>query len=475
MWRWTAGAVTFLALGGGCASPPPPYAEYDTTVAPTHLAQVTAEFQHTVILPRKVELQGPHPVDFYVGIALDRNPEILAARRAVAADGQVIPQVTSLDDPMLSNTIWPTSEHSPQTAMGRMPYALMISQPIPWYGKLQVRGEVAEQDVQMALARLAEAELKVVEDVRLAYFELYFNQRAIEITSESRGLLEDLLQIADARYRTGEASQQDVLRAQLELDRINQRLIELRQAYQETQADLASLLETDPDADLQSLADWERSSVPEEIDRLYALAIHCRPALQERLAEIVRERRREDLRRLDYYPDVTIGFGWDLMTRSQALAPTADGFDNFGLTVGMNLPIWHDKLRAGVGEAQHRTIESSRRYDATRNDTFRQIRRLMVQAQALDEQLTLFRESIIPRANQTFQVSIADYRVGRVSFLQLIDNWMQVLAFDVQFARLEANREQTLASLERAVGCALAQAEPTKITPANGARSDFRP
>ena len=416
------GAIAAVLVVAGCATPPPPVPEYAATASRIQFAAASVEFEQAVTLPTEPALEGAHPVDLYVGIALARNPEVLAARRAVSAQAQVIPQVTALDDPMVTNTFWPIPERSPQTAMGRMPYALMVSQDVPWFGKLRVRGEVAEQEVKMALARLAQSELRVVEEVRLAYYDIYFNQRAIQITLENRRLLEDLLQIADARYRTGEASQQDVLRAQVELDRVDERLIGLRQAHQEAQADLARLLHTDPDTRPEALTELERSSAPAEIDRLYELAVRCRPELQEQLAAIVREQRNEELARLRYYPDVKLGFGWDLMTTSQALAPTADGMDNFGFTVGFNIPIWRDKLRAGVNEAQQRVVESARRYDAARDDTFRQVRRLMVQARALEEQITLFRDNIIPRAEQTLQVSIADYRVGRIDFLTLIDN-----------------------------------------------------
>ena len=143
-------------------------------------------------------------------------------------------------------------------------------------------------------------------------------------------------------------------------------------------------------------------------------------------------------------------------------ALVANGHDNFNFTVGMSLPIWRDKLRAGVREAEQSTAESARRYDATRDDTFRQIRRLIAQADAYEEQMRLFRENILPRSEQTFRVSQADYRVGRVDFLQVIDNYAEWLMFRIQLARLESNLGQALASLERVVGCQLANSPPPR-------------
>lgn len=444
-------------LMAGCAHPPSQPIHHTTTHA--HFHQVAAQVTDwpTNARPIEPEFQGARPVEFYVGQAVERNPQIMASYQAVAAQVEVIPQVTALDDPMLTNTIWPIAERSPQSLMGRMPYGLMASQQLPWFGKLRVKGEAAQQEVRMAVARLAQAELKVIEEVHLAYYELYFNQRAIDVTLENRQLLEDLLQIAEARYRTGDTSQQDIIRAQVEVDRVDQRLITLRQALDQGQADLAQLLHIHPDSKPEALTELTPSSVPSEIDRLYDLATGCRPELQEQMAAIVREQRSVELARLDYYPDVNVGLMWDVMTTDQAMAPNADGMDNLGFTIGMNIPLWRNRLQAGVNEAEQRVAQSARQYDATLDETFRQIRRRMVQARSQEEQIRLYRENIIPRSQQTLEISIADYRVGRVSFLQLLDNWMQLLTLEVQLARLEADLRQTLASLERSVGCAIAE------------------
>ena len=101
-------------------------------------------------------------------------------------------------------------------------------------------------------------------------------------------------------------------------------------------------------------------------------------------------------------------------------------------------------------------MASTRQYDAERDDTFRQVRRQIAQIDATERQIDLFEDAILPRAEQTLQVSIVDYRTGRVDFLQVIDNYAELLAFQIQRARLEANLGPALASLERVVGCQLA-------------------
>ena len=130
-----------LAIATGCASPPEPSPSYAHTIEIVQTAVKHNGFSAT--LPSDAKLDEPHALDFYVKLALERNPEIVAARRRVSAQEQVVPQVTALQDPMLTDTFWPISSNSPQTAAGRAPMMLSLSQQFPWMGKLQVRGEVA--------------------------------------------------------------------------------------------------------------------------------------------------------------------------------------------------------------------------------------------------------------------------------------------------------------------------------------------
>ncbi|MBA3312297.1 MAG: hypothetical protein H0T47_03250, partial [Planctomycetaceae bacterium] len=112
----------------------------------------------------------------------------------------------------------------------------------------------------------------------------------------------------------------------------------------------------------------------------------------------------------------------------------------------------------------HRVVESARRYDAERDDTFRQIRRFAATADAAERQLALYRDRIVPNTRRALDVSITDYPTGRGDVLQVIDNYTQLLAFEIQIARYEADLGQSLASLERVVGCELASAGPAKTT-----------
>src|SRR5262249_40120082 len=158
---------------------------------------------------------GPQPVDVYIRLALAQNRTVRAAWLNVQALQFRIPQVTSLDDPVVSNTVFPIPSVAPQySLMGYMPYGALLAQQFPWCGTLRLRGRAAEQDVKVALFELAAAQLDVVANVKRAYQDLAFAQRAEAILRENRTLATEFVTLASERYRTGGATQTDVLRSE---------------------------------------------------------------------------------------------------------------------------------------------------------------------------------------------------------------------------------------------------------------------
>ena len=166
-----------------------------------------------------------------------------------------IPQVTALDDPIVSNTIYPIPSVAPQySLMGYNPYNVCIAQQFPWFGTLCLRGQAAEKDVEVALAELAAAELTVVADVKRAYYDLYFNEQAAKILGDNRKLAIDFITIAKARYATGNTGQQDVLRAEVVVTDLDRELLRISQGLATARADLAQQLHVNPESDLRTLA-----------------------------------------------------------------------------------------------------------------------------------------------------------------------------------------------------------------------------
>lgn len=478
--------ATLLLLGVlGCvnlrqdAAPrtsPPPEAKRDPSVSPATYEAMekvaptqtpsAASSEAALVVP---DLVGPQPLDVLVRRALEENRTVRAAQFNVLALKHRIPQVTALDDPIVSNTIFPIPSVAPQyVLMGYMPYAALLAQQFPWCGTLRLRGQAAEDDVKIALYELAAAQLDVVANVKRAYFDLHFNEHAEALLKENRALAEDFLKVARDRYRGSTATQVDVLRAEVAISDINRELENTSQAVNEARAELARLLHISPETPLKTTLELSVGSVPQEVERLYQLVCASRPELQGRLAAIARDEKAIELARKKYYPNLTVGLVYQDMEKTNAETPrTASGQPNVGLFVGFNLPIYHKKLAAGVQEAQARATADGQLLEAERDQAHREIKDFFVQARAQQNVLSLLQRNNLPTAKQVLELTAGDYTAGNagVDFLSLFSAWRELLQVEIQIAQIEAELGKTLASLERAVGTQLNEHPPDPASP----------
>ena len=413
-----------------------------------HQAWRTPAPEIEAVNPVVSQLEGPHAVEEYIQFALEQNPEVQAARKRMEAAAHQVPVAASLQDPMVNLTVQPEPL---QTAAGQQELILSASQKFHWFGKLDTRAGVAEAQTNVERAQLAAAELATVAKVKRAYYELYFIQQAISVTQAEQKLLGEIRDVADTRYRATQTSQQDVLRADLEISNVENELIRLRQQLASGQARLARVLHVAPHSKLLALDRLSPEQAPRDLERLQQLAVAARPELHAQLAAIQRDRQTVELARLDYKPDMTLGFAW-IDVSNAGISPVANGRDAFLLTAGVNLPIYKKRLDSSVRSAEAKAVSTAREYDAVRDGTLESVTDLLAQARSQQDLLVLFEEDILPKARQTLDVSSRAYNVGQVDFLQLIDNWRQLLRYEVNYRRLEASLRQTLAELERVVG-----------------------
>ena len=392
--------------------------------------------------------EGARPLGEYIAQALSQNPEIHAIRKRMEALALQVPVAASLQDPTFGVTVLPEQV---QTAAGQQEMLLSAGQKFPWFGKLSAKASAAEAEANVARAELAAKELETISRVKRAYFELYYVQRAISVTRAEQQLLAQIRDVANARYKAGRVSQQDVLRADLEISDVENSLIRLDQQLESAQAVLARLLHIPANSPVLAQEKLADEIVPRDIELLQRQAIAARPELHAKLAAMERDRQRVELAQLDYRPDVTLGLSWVDISRT-GISPVTNGRDAWLLSAGVNLPIYRKRLDANARSAEAKVVSTAREYDALKDLTLEQVADLFARARSQADLIKLFRDDILPKARQTLAVSQQAYNVGETDFLQLIDNWRQLLRYEIGFLRLEASLRQTMAELERVVG-----------------------
>jgi outer membrane protein, heavy metal efflux system len=396
---------------------------------------------------------GPTPVEALVQYAMANNPEIQAVRYKAAAMGARVPQVNSLPDPQLLTTAF---LEEIQTAAGPQEVAMTLAQKFPWFGKLALRSQVAYQDSMAAYARVTTTELKVVEQVKRTYFDVYFVQNAIAETKRLEQPLRDVVEISRAKFETSaaRAGMESVLQAQVELAKLETRLIGLEESLINARARLAGVLHLPPHTRIEAEPSVTRTNLAQTAETLVGLLESCQPELEAWRREIGRDRSSIDLACREYWPDVTLGLSWYEMG-DRGISPVANGRDAYSLAVGVNLPIYRKRLDAAVREARYKTSSSTRRYQAARDQFQAEVDGLYARFREQDRVLKILETRIIPPAEQTLELSTESYRTGTLEFQQLIDAYRTLLDVRIDYHKRTAIREQVIASLERAVGCSI--------------------
>ncbi len=380
--------------------------------------------------------------------ALENNPGVQSALRRVEAWRRRVPQARSFPDPVLG-VGW-MGEIRPFSLMRNDPSSfrsITAKQKIPFPGKLKLRGQIAGREAEAAWWDYETIRRRVAAQVKITYYDYFYYHQAIEITRKDKDLLGKLAQIAVVRYQVGKGIQQDVLRAQVELSRILQRLTVLEQQEKTAQVRLNTLLYRQPDAPLPPPAALEQSHLTYSLESLYQLARENDTGLQREQQMIERNQLAVNLARKEFYPDLSIAYMYQNRPLMQEM---------HGVTFSINIPVFYkSKQREGVNEATLELLSARRSRDNRETLLSFEVKQHYLAAKAADELARLYSQAIVPQSSLALDSALAAYEVGSVDFLTVLDSFITVLDYEINYYRELSNYQIALARLEPLVGVPL--------------------
>jgi outer membrane protein, heavy metal efflux system len=379
---------------------------------------------------------------------LEKNPEIRAAGELAEAERYRTGVVTGLADPIFTYGYF---GESIQTRNGPQEQLFKLSQKLPLGGQLSLRGEMAEKRADSARALSSAVTWKVLTELRLAYYDLWWVDQALHITAEEEEVLRNLEEIARSKYATGKSSLQDLLKAQLARSRLDER----RLLYKQRRSTLTALINRLLDRPVSSRMEPEivTAACPLDLslEELLEAAGESNPHLRAR--EHVTERARSGLTlaRRGYIPDLILGAQYFQIGSGETSSPD-DGQDAWLVTAGINLPIWFWNRKAEVNEAGARIQSAEENYRRERTVIEFKVKDRYFRFMTTLEQILLYENSLLPQSRQAFEASRADYETGQEDFLNLLESERRLLEIRIAYLEVVANTRKHLAELEQAVG-----------------------
>lgn len=383
-------------------------------------------------------------------LARSQNPELAASLYEAEAAAERVYPAGTLPDPTLRTELRDITNQgmdaSPNLLPGRIgstKYTLI--QPVPFWGKRDLKREVAEAEADQARGRATTNWTELAARLKAAYAQYYVLSHSENVTRELLDLAGSLEKITQARYASGLVPQQDVIRAQIEQTGMRSELVAISNERHHAQVKINALLKRPTMAPLAE---------PERLRTIPSPARLDHAVLEERLrarnpqmfveeARVAAAAKNRELVYKNRYPDFNLG-----------LSPIQTGsrVNEWELMIELNIPLQQESRRSQEREAQAMLAAAESRKEATLNQLTAD---LAENVSALDnarytENLT--RTSLLPQSELNFKAALASYEIAKVDFATLLDAQRQIRTTKLSLLKTQGEMQFRLAEIERLLG-----------------------
>jgi outer membrane protein TolC len=382
--------------------------------------------------------------------AVTNNPGLKVFEETIKVFREKPAQAKSFDNPRLKLSIMnlPVDTFQfDQEAMTQKQISVMQKFPFP--NKLQLTADIAEKELDAVREEYYEQKNMLIMQVKLAYLNLFFLNKAIEVTDANKRLLREFVKIAETKYEVGKGVQQDVIKAQVELSKMTDRLISFEQKRLTAMARLNMLLNRPIELPFNNIDQIKRTGFDLTFENLKQIAVESRPALLRMKHLIEQNRIAKSLAEKNYYPDFDVGISYGQRDNS----PDQERTDFLTGSVTIKLPFWYKSKESRKVEEKKANIRKTvEQHNALKNDIYFQIREVMTEIEKYDKEIELFQTGLIPQSKLSLESAIAGYKVNKVDFLTLVNNQITLYSYKLDYYRALTDHEVKLAELETTIG-----------------------
>lgn len=388
-------------------------------------------------------------------LAVRDNPDLSQIQARAQAMAAIPSQMGALPDPTLNfdtlnvpvNSFDLRKEDMTMMDMG-------VSQMIPFPGKLALKEKAAEQEALAAADSIAIARLRLVRDVKQVWWRVFYYDRAVNVIAESEQFFQQLIDIAQSRYKLGQGQQQDVLLAQLELSKLKEEKIDLSGMRHVAAIQLNTLLYRSGDTAVSLPAQAEFKTPALAIADLQQQAMQNNPLFEQHRKMLDAAKTKVELAEKDFYPDLTVGASYAVRQNT----PTGDSRSDFAsVRLSVNLPIYADQKQSkALDQRNSELLQEKYSAQDEHNKIHGEIASNTAQYQHAREKLTLFEHEIIPQTQQTLNSLMAGYPLGKADFANLLRTQLSLFQYQTQYWKALVETQQILAELSNLIGEELA-------------------
>ena len=381
-----------------------------------------------------------------IAYAYRANPSVKAARETWKAVIERYRLETAYPDPELSSAYYP----KPLMAL----YEMMVSQTIPFPGKLSKAGEVVKAEIEMARLELDKALRDTIVGIRESYHELFYIKNAKRVVALNRDLLEHLRKVGETAYARDRATFFDVVKAQSQLAQLQYDAVLLEELEQTEKAQLNARLSRPPGAEIKFLDEETLPPLVYKLEEVYDVARKYQEEIRIAEAQINKARAKVGLAKYENLPMFRLGASY---ARGNPDMVPEEFRNAVGVQFGLSIPLWLDKNVGRLEEARAEEQKALSMKTNQINETHAMIRNVYFRLKNSERLILLYRDQLLPQAAQAMEIAETWFREKQGSFADFIETESVYYNFQLSLARAKADYGRYLAQLEKLSGVSLTQ------------------
>lgn len=397
-------------------------------------AEVSLEYRPSGQKPSLPNLRADSTLQELLTFGILNDPAIEAAYYDWQASIERITTARSLPDPKLT-----FETDIADTVMSVMP-GFMFDLPGP--GKLSAMGDMASAESQGKFYAFKSAVLSTAAAIKNAYYSQQALEDTIAVNSRGLELVRDLEDIARAQHETGKVTLQDVLRAEIEREKLLTATQNLADSRVALHAALKGALGIDSRTELPIPKVFTNSTDELAQEEILTRAFERNPLLKQMEAEIGKAEAALRLARLSVVPDIGIGLRVDVKPNPAIFNPE----------LSVTFPIWHDKIAAQIGAAQSDSNAALSRLSREQINLAVDFASMLYMYRESSRNLKLFINKLLPKATRSVEVARSGYIGGRSSFIDFLEAERTLLEFELSRIEMRVLYERAITNLSLVIG-----------------------
>jgi len=377
---------------------------------------------------------------------LENNPAIKEAESRWQAAIHRVRQANAWDDPRVAgeSRVRRFVDIPPNAFMDQ---TLALEQLIPITGKNLVRGRIAGAEALLAFEEARRTQLDVIAKARGTYFQLANAYDQLDINNKNLTSLKQIADISRSRYEAGLESAANVLIAETDYSKLQEARRDLERNLSDAQSQLNTLMNRDAFAPVgvPVMATFDHAHL--SVSRLQSITLAQRPEVQMARAKIYSEKSKLQLAHRAWIPDPA------LMVKGQRYNDAAEAVSELDAGVSFTIPwVNPSKYSAGVREARANVAAAEQGLEREQREALRLLRDQLAKIDAFHHHVELFRDKLVPQAEQAFEATRLSYESGKATFLDWISAQRNLRDIEAMGRDHLAHYQMAVAELEAVIG-----------------------